>query len=557
MQINRTLLSLALLALGPCALAQQVPGAGIQLQQLTPPVAPISNEPRIVIKQVAAPVTSGAESAQVRVDRLQFSGAPVGSDAELLAITEFKPGSDLTLAQLQAMAQRITQHYRAQGFFVANAYIPAQDISSHVVTIAVSVGQYGEIKLHNTSRLHDSVANRQLSGLHSGDPIKLEPLEDHLLLLSDVPGVVTTSSLVPGTTPGTSDLLVDVAPGRAVTGEVDADNDGNPYTGEYRLGATVNFNNPLGLGDVASVRGVTSGSGLNYGRAAYQIPFGRVTAGVAYSHLDYELGRQFKALDAHGTANVASVFAFMPLIRSRRSNLYVGLAYDDKNLDDRIDLTPFADRRAHVGVITASLYGNHQDNIGGGGLNTFYVALSTGKLDIQTPSARLADAATAKANGSYSKVWFNVTRLQQIAGPFSLYGSLTGQWASKNLDPSEKFVLGGMDGIRAYRQGEAYGDQGYLADLEARLDLVSLSSRVPGDVQLIGFVDRGSIDINKDPWFSGRNTRSIGSYGIGATWVDPGNFALRMYYAFRMGSDKDLSTPDESGRFSIQAIKYF
>ena len=167
MQINRTLLSLALLALGPCALAQQVPGAGIQLQQLTPPVAPTNNEPRIVIKQVAAPVTSGAESAQVRVDRLQFSGAPVGSDAELLAITEFKPGSDLTLAQLQEMAQRITQHYRAQGYFVANAYIPAQDISSHVVTIAVSVGQYGEIKLHNTSRLHDSVANRQLSGTSS------------------------------------------------------------------------------------------------------------------------------------------------------------------------------------------------------------------------------------------------------------------------------------------------------------------------------------------------------------------------------------------------------
>ena len=558
MKINRTLLPLALLALSPCALAQQIPGAGIQLQQVTPPIAPPSSEPQIHIKESAAPAAPGAESlSTVRVNQLQFSGAPAGSDAELLKITGFQPNSDLTLAQLEAMAARITQHYRAQGYFVARAYIPAQDISSHIVTIAVSIGHYGQIKLQNTSRLHNDVANSQLNGLNSGDAITLEPLENHLLLLSDIPGVAVSSSLVPGTAPGTSDLIVDVAPGHTVTGEVDADNAGNPYTGEYRLGATVNFNNLAGRGDVASLRALSSGSGLNYGRAAYQMPFGRVTVGAAYSYLHYRLGRQFEALDAHGTAKVASVFAFMPLIRSRQSNLYVGLAYDDKTLDDRIGLVPLADRHAHVRAATASLYGNHRDDFGGGGLSTFYVALSGGNLDIQTPSARLADAATARANGSFSKLWFNVTRLQQVAGPFSLYGSFTGQWASKNLDNSEKFVLGGMDGIRAYPQGEAYGDQGYLANLEGRLRLTSLSSRVAGDVTLLAFVDHGSIKVNKDPWFAGNNRRNLGSYGVGATWIDPGNFAIRTYYARKLGSGDAMSAPDRSGRFWVQVIKYF
>jgi len=557
MQIKTTFLPLALFALSPNLLAQQIPGAGIQLQQVTPPMTPQKNEPRIRIEESAAPATPDSDSVRVRVDRLQFTGVSAGSEAELLTISGFKSGSEMTLSELQVMAARITEHYRAQGYFVARAYIPAQDISSHVVTINVSEGRYGEITLRNTSRLHDSVANGRLDGLDSGDPITLEPLEHHLLLLSDVPGVTVTSSLVPGTASGTSDLIVEVAPGHRVTGQIDADNAGNPYTGEFRLGATVNFNNLLGWGDVASLRVVSSGSGLNYGRAAYQMPFGRATVGIAYSRLDYSLGKQFEVLGAHGTAKVASVFGSMPLIRSRKSNLYVGLAYDDKILEDRMDLISSVDRRAHVGVVTASLYGNHRDNLGSGGLSSFYVGWSTGKLDIQTPSALLADAASARSNGSYSKIWFNLARLQQIVGPLSLYGSLTAQLASKNLDPSEKFVLGGMDGVRAYPQGEAFGDQGYLASLEARVLLAGLSSQVAGDVQLLGFVDHGSITINKDAWFPGPNSRNLSSYGVGATWVDPGNFALRMYYARKLGSSLAMSAPDKSGRFWIQAIKYF
>ena len=94
--------------------------------------------------------------------------------------------------------------------------------------------------------------------------------------------------------------------GDRVTGSIDADNAGNRYTGEYRLGATVNLNNPAGLGDVASLRVMTTGSGLNYARASYQMQFGKATAGVAYSWLGYELGKEFKFAQATGTARVSA-----------------------------------------------------------------------------------------------------------------------------------------------------------------------------------------------------------------------------------------------------------
>lgn len=560
MKIKTKLMPLALLALSPCLLAQQapqIPGAGTQLNQLPPQEPPQRAEPQIRIEKATSPAMAGAPSVSVLVNDLQFTGAHVYTTAELLTITRFTPGSQLTLSELQAMASRITEHYRSKGYFVARAYIPAQDISIHVVTIAVVEGNYGSVTLRNQTNLSNGLAQDVLKGLDSGDVITIEPLEHRLLLLQDFPGVKVKSTLVPGSMPGTTDLIVDLDPGRRVNGSVDVDNGGNPYTGAIRFGATVNINELAGRGDVLSFRGVTSGSGLNYGRVAYQMRFGPATAGVAYSRLEYELGKQFKVLGAHGTATVASVFGSVPLKRSRDSNLYVGASYDDKNFDDRMDLFPSANRLAHDGVGSVFLYGNRNDHFGGGGTSSFFVSLSAGNFDIRTPSARAADAASARTQGGWGKLWFNVSRAQRLTDAWSLYASVTGQLASKNLDSSEQFILGGMDGVRAYPQGEAYGDEGILVDLEARLLLQGLSNHVPGQVHLLGFVDAGHVTINKDPWFPGNNSRNLSSAGVGVLWDDPGDFAVRAYYAVKLGNEDAISAPDRSGRFWIQAIKYF
>lgn len=557
MKTKMKLLPLALLAASQCLHAQQIPGAGTQLRQITPPALPTRAEPVIRIEQARAPAAPGAASVAVRVDNLRFTGSHVYPEAELLAITRFSPGSTLTLADLNAMAARITERYRSSGYFVARAYLPAQDISGHVVTIAVVEGNYGKVTLRNNTRLADRVPNRALEGLEPGDVITIEPLEHRLLLLSDLPGVVVSSTLVPGERAGTSDLIVDVAPGRRITGLVEVDNAGNPYTGEVRAGALVNFNNPLGLGDVLSLRALSSGHGLNYGRLAYQLPVGPATVGVSYSRLEYELGKQFADLGANGTAEVASVYGSLPLIRSRRSNLYLGLAYEDKTLEDRFDLIPGAGRRAGIGAGIVSLHGNHVDSLGGGGMTSFYASLTAGSLDIETPASLAADAASARTNGSYNKVWFNVARVQRVTDAVSVRASLTGQLASKNLDPSEKFVLGGMDAVRAYPQGEAFGDEGLLLSLEARLRLAGFSDRMPGQLYLLGFVDAGRVTINKDPWYIGDNHRNLNGVGTGLAWEDPGNFAVRLYYARKLGSEPALSAPDKSGRVWIQAIKYF
>ena len=209
---------IAVLALSQGALAQVVqPGAGSQMQQIPPAPAPQRAIPEIRIEKGSAPAISGADSLRFPVRSLRVTGQTLYTEAELVAITGFVPGGDVTLADLRGMASKIANHYHRNGYFVAQAYLPAQDIKDGAVTISVLEGRYGSITLRNQTNLSNSLANGLLSGLNSGDTIAIAPLEERLLLLSDIPGVNVKSTLVPGAQVGTSDLLVDVTPGQRVT----------------------------------------------------------------------------------------------------------------------------------------------------------------------------------------------------------------------------------------------------------------------------------------------------------------------------------------------------
>lgn len=540
--------------------AQTMPSAGGQMQQL--PVLPSSSQTPIAspkvdgaLREPLTPSASPALANAFMAMRMNVTGSRAYTQTELLRVAGFTPGQMVNVQTLNAMANNITLRYRRDGYLVAQAYVPAQDIQDGVVTLAVLEGQYGQIRVNNTSTLQAAVPVQLLSGLNPADPIIAAPLEDRLLRLSDVPGIQARATLVPGASVGLSDLVVDVKPGPRVSGSVDADNAGNRYTGENRVGATVNVNNPSNRGDVITLRALTSGPGLQYLRAAYQMPMGRGRVGVAYSDLAYKLGHEFAALDANGHARIVTVFGSQALVRSRNSNLYAGLSLDSKVFQDRLDaIASVTDKRAQV--LTASVYGDHRDALGGGGLNSFLLAWSTGTLDIQTPAVRAFDASTAQSNGGYNKMAFAVSRLQKVTQTVSVLASLSGQLASKNLDVSEKMELGGMYGVRAYPEGEAYADQGYLLTLEARKQLL-LPPRVIGQVHVAAFVDTGHVTLNHSPWTTANASRELSGLGVGAYWTRSNDFSVKAYYARKLGSEDAQSAPDKSGRFWVQAVKYF
>lgn len=518
------------------------------------PSAPTSvPDLRITTPEVAS--QAGPNGIPFSLRALHVSGQTRFAEAELVAAAGFVPDRVLTLNDLRAMALRITRFYNAHGYIVAQAYVPAQKIVDGAVTIAVIEGHYGVITLKNESHLRDSTASDTIRGLNRGDLVAAAPLERRLLLLSDLPGVRVRSTLSPGADVGTSDLLVDVTPGHRITGDLEVSNAGNPYTGLYQGGGTINLNEPLGIGDVLSLRVLTSGGGLQYGRVSYQAQAGNLTLGAAYAYFHYRLGEQFDVLDANGSQQIGSLYAAYPLVRSYDNNLQLRGQFDYRAMRDNIDAFASVSRR-RAEVLSIGLTGDHHDRFGGGGWDSYSLYLSGGNLDIRTPLVRVNDAATARTNGHFGKLRFAADRLQTVAGPLSLYAGVRGQIAFNNLDVTEKMQLGGATGVRAYPEGEVYGDEGYIATAEARVMLDPIKG-LPGRLQVAGFYDYGQIWLNHTPWLGGDNRFTRHGAGASLTWLRNGSFLARASYAFQLGAQATSYHPNSTGQFRFEVIKFF
>jgi hemolysin activation/secretion protein len=553
--LKLSLLTMALLAGASGALAQPRVGAGAQLQQI-PPVPTVQKAiPDIRVERRDGEPAPALGGPAVTVTALHVTGQTRFTEAALIAASGFAPNHAMTLSELRELAGRISAYYNRRGYFLAQAYLPAQDIKDGAVTIAVIEGRYGRVALQNHTNLSNGLAKDVLAGLNKGDVVMTAPLERRLLILSDIPGVQVASTLVPGDAVGDSDLIVDLTPGKRISGVLEADNAGSRYTGEIRGGATINLNDPTGHGDQASLRVLTSGEGLTYLRGSYQAQWHSATVGVAYSGLWYRLGKEFASLDASGTAQVASLYASYPVIRSHDNSLYALANFDYRTFQDKVGAVPsVVDKNAQV--LGVGFSGDHRDRFGGGGADTYSLIFSAGDLDIRTAPARVIDAATARTNGQYNKLAFYVDRQQAVAGPFSLFGAVRGQVASKNLDISEKMELGGAYGVRAYPEGEAYGDQGYVATIEGRLALPQWRV-LPGRTALFVFADTGQVDEVKSPWFAGPNHLTRSGAGVGVSWAANDNFLLKITYAAKLGGAKATSGPDAPGRLWVQLAKFF
>lgn len=539
------------LSLAQTALAAQAPDAGQILENIKAPLTlPPATDGVLPEAAPARPALSLPSDVKLQIKAFRITGAREFSEAHLLALLADSTDRELSLAQLQGLAERITAHYREQGYLLARAYLPAQDIKDGLLTIAVLEGRLGKVQLDNRSLLNDATAQRQLDDLHPGDAVQAAALERSLLLLNELPGAEVHSTLKPGASVGLTDLDVSLGAGPRVAGSLEADNFDNRYTGSERLGGNLAINSPTGLGDTLSLRGLTSGAGMNYGRLAYQLPLGpqATQVGLAWSEMRYELGEDFASLDAHGKASIGSVYALQPLLRSRQARLDGQLNYERKRLEDRVDATDTTLDKT-LDVWSLGLSGSHQDSLLGGGAMQYGASLVAGNLELDAASDALDDAGL-DTRGHYAKLAFQLTRLQRLTDRFSLQLRASGQRAAKNLDSSEKLSLGGAYAVRAYPQGEAAADDAWLANLELRY--------APAPAwQLFGFYDAGGGRISHRPVAgTADNRRTLSGAGVGVSLALPAAINLQAFAAWRTGS-QPTSDDDRSPRLWLQTTKYF
>lgn len=524
------------------------PDAGILLQDIRPLPAVRENASGVLPEAAARPAARLDDKVPVAVRGFRLMGASAFAESDLQALVGGGVGQTLTLAKIHALAQNITAHYRQAGYPLARAYLPAQEIRDGIVDIAILEGRLGQRSVSNQSRLNDNRVAAYLDDLREGEAVQGEVLERKLLLLSDLPGVDVKSTLKPGASVGTTDLDIRLSEKSPYAGSLELDNYGNRYTGAWRLGGSFTAGNLTGLGDSLALRALHA-EGMDYGRLAWQLPVGSAgtQAGAAWSQMRYRLGKDFANLDAHGTADIASLYLLHPFVRSRSSNVNGQLQYEHKQLADDIDSSATQTRK-HIELWTLGLSGDRVDGWFGGGQSQASLNYAFGQLHLDDASLAL-DQAGHETAGHYSKWNLAASRQQRLADDWSLAAGLRAQWAGKNLDSSEKMSLGGPQGVRAYPQGEANCDDAWQASLDLRYRLL-------GNWQASLFYDAGAGRANHQPLAAdGNNHRRLAGHGLGLTYAD-GDLQVQATLAWRDGT-APTSDEDRRPRAWVQAVKRF
>ena len=530
------------------------PGAGSILQQIQPiePPAPSTNNPGLVIEERGA--RELPPSAPFLVKRIRITGNAAFSTGTLHALIGNSEGKSLSLPDLYELAALITDYYHRHGYPLSRAIIPAQTIQDGEVEIDVIEAHYGKIELENRSRVKDSLLRATLSPLHGGQLIEQGGLDRSLLLLSDIPGVDTGATLKPGDAAGTSDLVVQAKPGPATAGNLTSNNYGNRYTGSALVSGEVDLYDPLHDGDLLSANLMSSGHDMDYGRVLYDgLLNGEGThLGTSYSALHYILGQSLGSLDGYGTARVANLYARQAFARSLDFDLYAQLQFDRKELRDDVGTSGVRTDR-HLNNWTASVSGDWRDTHLSGAISTWSLGVTSGYVGFDDAAAERADAATAKIQGRFLQVNAVVARLQSLTPTDVLYVTLSGQWASTNLDPSQKMVAGGPYTVRAYEMSALTGDSGLQATVELRHDLQPWH----GQWQAVTFLDGEHVKINENIWTAGANDATLGGAGIGVNWTGSHQLSAKASIATPIGSVPVLAAATGSVRGWIEVAKSF
>lgn len=490
----RLILVAAVIGFAGPSFAQTAPDAGTILrgiQRSTPDLTKPAEPATPVVPQDSPPILKGGQTVRVLDFRIRCTLFP---EATLKEVIKDYLGREDSLGDLEEAAAKLSSYYRDHGY-LARAYLPRQTIRDGIVEIVVVEGRLGAVSTDpaTVSRLSPDIAvGTVLAQQESGDFLRPAALGDAIAELNGLPGVSATATLVPGQTEGASDVIVSLKDTPLLTGGVSADNANPRAIGSWRSVGSAALNDAFGAGDQESITLLKS-TGSQYGRVAAQLPvtYSGLTLGINASALQFATAKEINVSEPSGIATTQGVTASQTLLRSETA-VFVGQAsFDHKHLVNQAEFVITSDNRVNVGGLGVS--GSMADDLlGEGGVTMIGLTGSLGSADLGADHDNLqSDQKSFRTQGTYGKLAGNLKRTQPLPGDCALGLALSGQWAAKNLDSSEKFSLGGPDGVRAYPVNEANGDKGWLASLEARHTPVET-------VQVALFYDVGGITLHAD-----------------------------------------------------------
>lgn len=491
-----------------------------------------------------APMEQAASEPKIK--KINFKGNQRINDQQLSRVVEKYVGVMINTDVLIQATEAVNNFYRKMGY-LAFAEMPNQDLTDGTVLIQIAEARFsGAVvedptgQLSKTNLVQKTIENQQPKNAL----VDLKAIDKASSAVAEIPGVKASVSLRPGANSGETEAVATIAEGKKIDGNVSIDNAGAKSIGELRALGKVTLNNPLGLGDSADAQAVHS-KGMDFLRVGYSLPVGYTgwRAGINASSSQYHLvASEYISLNAKGPSSSQGVDLSIPLLREKDTQLSLQFAYDQKRF--RNEAAGEVQSQYSGSALTSTLSGSASQSQFS--TTSGSVQLVRGAIDLSgsTASHISSDSSTVQTAGNYAKLKFNISQKLDFDSKNTGLISLQSQFANKNLDSSEKFYLGGMQGVRAYPTNEAGGSLGNLVTMEWQRQFMLQDNRWTAS----GFVDYGDVTVNRNNDYLGASTLnkySLSGYGLwlGASVPSKqGISTFRLIWSHRLGNNPGASS---------------
>ncbi|MGE5987668.1 ShlB/FhaC/HecB family hemolysin secretion/activation protein [Klebsiella michiganensis] len=192
-------------------------------------------------------------------------------------------GINLLMAQLQNILID-------RGYITSRILAPQQDLKSGVLRLVVMPGYIREARLTEDS--DDYLWLASAFPATDGKLLDLRDIEQGLENLQRLPTVQASMEIVPGETPGQSDIVINRQQERYWRVDASLDDSGSNATGRYQGNLTLSLDNPLALSDLFYLSGSHNLDG-NGGKSSknltghYSVPLGYWQFLLTASQYDY------------------------------------------------------------------------------------------------------------------------------------------------------------------------------------------------------------------------------------------------------------------------------
>lgn len=318
--VHRLILSAAILSFPPLSLAQtnnlspaQSAQEGLrrqeerlkeQLQQQRPTQDILRPESKEIVTTVLP-----EESPCFEIEEFRFTGKNANRFAWLQNVVTPYQNQCIGVGGVSRLASLLDAKLVEWGYATTKITLPAQNLSSGVLTFNIHVGRVSAVRVVKTGTdVPDDAWGtwRNAFPVSAGDILNIRDLEQGVEQMQRLPSQAVKNRIESGQEPDTSIVVIERQTGSffdRLRGGITLDNSGSETLGRTQFSGYVSLDNLLGLNDILSLNASSNVEKLNSDHRSqsrsfsYSIPFGYST--ISYNRSKNEFAQVVQGTTAH------------------------------------------------------------------------------------------------------------------------------------------------------------------------------------------------------------------------------------------------------------------